>query len=152
MLKRKALMESISSNLHSFLKKIGKNLSLPDKKFLRDATIGLLGAGNPFFEKAGMTAYTTGMPVRCVQLSEAFSMVGVESKGLIDPREVQRKLDGLGAVESEFIEFQIGLFLQAYGKRRLMGAGLERTRFVVSKLTERPVYYVWFNPEMALSV
>jgi len=47
MLKRKALMESISSNLHSFLKKIGKNLSLPEKKFLCDATIGLLRAGNP---------------------------------------------------------------------------------------------------------
>jgi len=47
MLKRKALMESISSNLHSFLKKISKNLSLPNKKFLRDALIGYLRAGNP---------------------------------------------------------------------------------------------------------
>ena len=47
MVKRKALMESISSNLHSFLKKTGKNLSLPDKRFLRDALIGLLRAGNP---------------------------------------------------------------------------------------------------------
>ena len=47
MLKPKALMESISSNLYDFLKKISTNLSLPDKKFLRDATIGLLGAGNP---------------------------------------------------------------------------------------------------------
>ncbi len=42
MLKRKALIESISSNLHRFLKIIGKNLSLPDKKFLRDGLIGLL--------------------------------------------------------------------------------------------------------------
>jgi hypothetical protein len=47
MLKRTALMESISSNLHSFLKNIGKNLSLPDKKFLRDAAIGLLRSGKP---------------------------------------------------------------------------------------------------------
>ena len=47
MLKRKALMESISSNLHSFLKKIGNNLSLPDKKFLRDSLIGLLRCGEP---------------------------------------------------------------------------------------------------------
>jgi len=47
MLKRKALMESISSNLHSFLKNIGKNLSLPDKKFLRDGVIGLLRSGKP---------------------------------------------------------------------------------------------------------
>jgi len=44
MLKRKALMESISSNLHNFLKKINKNLSLPSRKFLRDAMIGILRA------------------------------------------------------------------------------------------------------------
>jgi len=47
MLKRKALMESISSNLHNFLKKIGKNLSVPDKKFLRDSLIGLIRCGKP---------------------------------------------------------------------------------------------------------
>jgi hypothetical protein len=47
MLKRRALMESISSNLHNFLKKIAKNLSLPDKKFLRDSLIGLVRCGKP---------------------------------------------------------------------------------------------------------
>ncbi len=47
MLKRKALMESISSNLHKFLKKIGKNLSVPNKKFLRDGLIGLIRCGKP---------------------------------------------------------------------------------------------------------
>jgi hypothetical protein len=47
MLKRKALMESISSNLHEFLKKIGNNLSVPDKKFLRDSIIGLIRCGKP---------------------------------------------------------------------------------------------------------
>jgi len=47
MLKRTALMESISSNLHSFLKKTGKNLSLADRKFLRGGLIGLIRAGQP---------------------------------------------------------------------------------------------------------
>jgi len=40
-------MESISSNLHNFLKKIGNNLSVPDKKFLRDSLIGLIRCGKP---------------------------------------------------------------------------------------------------------
>jgi len=40
-------MESISSNLHNFLKIIGNNLSVPDKKFLRDSTIGLIRCGKP---------------------------------------------------------------------------------------------------------
>jgi hypothetical protein len=47
MLKRIALMESISSNLHNFLKIIGKNVSVPDKKFLRDGITGLLRCGKP---------------------------------------------------------------------------------------------------------
>ena len=47
MLKRKALMESVSSNLLTFLKKIGKNLPVPDKKFLRQSLIGLLRCGKP---------------------------------------------------------------------------------------------------------
>ena len=47
MLRRRALMESISSNLHGFLKTIGNNLSVPDKKFLRDSLIGLLRGGTP---------------------------------------------------------------------------------------------------------
>jgi len=47
MVKRAALMESLSSNLNDFLKKTSKNLSLPDKKFLRDDLIGLLRAGQP---------------------------------------------------------------------------------------------------------
>jgi len=47
MLKRKALMESIASNLHDFLKKIANNLSVPDKKFLRDGLIGLIRCGKP---------------------------------------------------------------------------------------------------------
>jgi hypothetical protein len=47
MVKQFALMESLSSNLHDFLKKVSQNLSLPDKKFLRDAIIGLIRSGNP---------------------------------------------------------------------------------------------------------
>ena len=47
MFKRKALMESVSSNFDGFVKKISKNLSKPDKKFLKDASIGLLRAGKP---------------------------------------------------------------------------------------------------------
>jgi len=47
MVKQFALMESLSSNLHVFLKKVSQNLSLPDKKFLRDALVGLIRSGNP---------------------------------------------------------------------------------------------------------
>ena len=108
----------------------------------------VMGLVNPFFEKAGMQAFTAPLPARCVQLTQAFSMVGIEDSQLPDSRAVQRKIDRLPSGQVGFIEVQIRCFLQSYGKRRSMAAGLERTRFVLSKLTARPVYYIWFNPKM----
>ena len=112
--------------------------------------MAVMGLVNPFFEKAGMTAYVAKMPVRCVQLLDAFSMVGIEKDTLIDPQKVQRKLDQLRRPEAEFIELQIKAFLASYGKRRNETASLERTRYILSKLTIRPVYYIRFNPELQL--
>jgi hypothetical protein len=55
---------------------------------------------------------------------------------------VQRKMDSLSKDAAEFIDYQMRSFLQCYGKRRNMQAGFERTRFVLSRLTERPIYYI----------
>jgi len=124
-----------------------------------DETIGVIvysmpravmGLVNPFLERAGMKAFIAKMPARCVQLTEAFSMVGIEKEQLVDPKKIQRKLEQLQPSEAEFIEFQIQNFLQSYGKRRNMPPGAERTRYILSKLTFRPVYYIWFNPKIAL--
>ena len=114
--------------------------------------MAVMGLVNPFFERAGMSAYRAKMPVRCVQLTEALSAVGIEKEELIDPQKVQHKLEKLEQHGAEFIELQIRSFLQSYGKSRNMAHCLERTRFVLSKLTFRPVYYVWFNPKIAFSV
>jgi hypothetical protein len=97
-----------------------------------------------------MTPFAAKTPRRCVQLAEALSMVGIEHRQLIDPRKVQLKLDRLSNNRASFIEGQIAGFLNSYGQRRNMKPGLERTRFVLSKLTERPVYYIWFNPKLKL--
>jgi hypothetical protein len=112
--------------------------------------MAVMGLVNPFFEKAGMTPFAAKTPRRCVQLAEALSMVGIERRQLIDPRKVQLKLDKLSRNKAEFIEGQMVNFLHSYGERRNMKPGIERTRFVLSKLTERPVYYIWFNPKLKL--
>ena len=114
--------------------------------------MAVMGMVNPFFEKAGMKAYAAKMPVRCVKLIEAFSAVGIEEEELIDAEGLQRKVEQLGRREGELIERQIRDFLQSYGQRRHGKNSLERTRFVLSKLTFRPVYYIWFNPKTEFSV
>jgi len=107
--------------------------------------LAVMGLVNPFFEKAGMKSFAGKLPARCTRLIEAFSVVAIEQHQLIDPQTVQRKLDRLPTRYAEFIELEIRGFLQSYGDRRNMSPGLERTRYVLSKLTERPIYYIWFN-------
>jgi len=112
--------------------------------------MAVMGTVNPFFERAGMKAYRGKRPVRCARLLEALSLVGIEKEELIDTEIVQGKLGKLKGDESEFIEDEIRKFLDKYGRRRYMQAGLERTRFVLSKLTSRPVYYIWMNENSEL--
>jgi len=108
--------------------------------------MAVMGLVSPFLERAGMTAYVAKTPVRTVRLLEALSSVGVEGKTLVDPERAQRQLDRLGPSKARFVEFEIRRFLQSYSRRRDMAPGLERTEYVLTKLTTRPVYYIWFNP------
>jgi hypothetical protein len=107
--------------------------------------MAVMGLVNPFFEKAGMKAYKAPLPARCVQLKEAFEYVGIKENQLIDAVKVQGKIERLSRRKSLFLERQMREFLAGYGKRRLMSDGLERTRYILNKLTARPVYYIWFN-------
>ncbi len=112
--------------------------------------MAVMGQVNPFFEKAGMTAYAAKLPVRCIQMVEAFSVVGIEEGEFTCPQKVQQKLTALQPNKANFIETQMRCFLSSYGKRRNMSAGLKRTEFVLSKLSSRPVYYIWSNPDRPL--
>ena len=109
--------------------------------------MSVMGMVNPFLERAGMTAYRTQVPVRSLRLIEAFSSVGIEEKQLVNPTETQRSIDRLGASEGQFIELEIRHFLQSYSRCRDMMPGLRRTRYVLSRLTTRPVYYIWISPK-----
>jgi hypothetical protein len=110
--------------------------------------LAVMGWVNPFLERAGMKAYKAKPSTASVQFIEALSIIGVEEAEMIDPRQVQQKLERLGDSEACFIEHQIRLFLKSHGRRRDMPPGLERMRYIVTKLTARPVYYIWFNPEL----
>jgi len=125
--------------------------------------LAVMGRANPSFEKAGLTRYDTPISASCVRLVEAFSAVGVDEQDLIDAEVVQNRLSSLVTCrsysesrgtshEAQFIEDEMMRFLQSYGQRRLMQPGIERTRFVLNKLTDRPVYYIWRNPNIELRI
>jgi len=104
--------------------------------------LAVMGQINNFFERAGMTAYKGEQPIRCVQMIEAFDYAGVNKSELIDTEAVQKKIDRLHLQKQRFINEQMRKFLRCYGKRRAMPPGIERTRFVLSRLGDRPVYYI----------
>lgn len=113
-------------------------------------SLAVMGLVNPFFAKAGMKGHC-GKPLERVErLIEAFGITGIEEDIFIEPGKVQQKLDGLTGAQAQFVEGQIGRFLDAYGKRKSMKPGIERTRYVLSRLADRPVYYIWFNPDKQL--
>ncbi|MHC4533507.1 MAG: hypothetical protein ACYS6K_06105 [Planctomycetota bacterium] len=111
--------------------------------------VAVMGRINPFLRKAGMRPFTSKPSERFAQFIEALSIIGIEGKDLIDPQKVQRRLSRLNGEKNEFIEREIKCFLKGYGRRRNMPPGLDRTRFILSRLNTKPVYYIWFNESIS---
>lgn len=114
--------------------------------------LGVMPLVNPFLEKAGMQVYAPRMAVHHVELLEALSAVAIEEHELIDPRTVQEKFDALPRPAVDFMEVRIQRFLQSHGSRRTMPPGIERTQYILSKLAHRPAYYIWFNPDLEVTM
>ena len=111
--------------------------------------MAVMGRINPFLEKAGMRPFALKPPERFARLIEALNMIGIEDKDLIDSQKVQQKLTRLNGESAEFIDIEIKRFLKGYGSRRNMPSGPERTRYILSRLSARPVYYIWFNEKIS---
>ncbi len=109
--------------------------------------LGVMPLVNPFLEKAGMRSFPPRVSLAHVQLLEAFRAVGIEEDDLLDPARVQERLERLAPRAGEFIEARVRCFLKSHGTRRTMPRGLERTRYLLGRLTQRPAYYIWFNPQ-----
>ncbi len=118
--------------------------------------LGVMPKVNPFLERAGMQSLADGraprIPLDHVGLIEALSTVGIEEDRLINPESVQERLDALTWPAADFIETRVQRFLKSHGRRRTMPPGLERTRYILGKLTHRPVYYIWFNPNLEVTL
>jgi hypothetical protein len=109
--------------------------------------LGVMPLVNPFLEKAGLTAFAPRVAVEHLKLIEALSAIGVEEADLVCPEAVQARFDALARSEASFLEPHIMDFLKSHGSRRTMPAGIERTRYLLGRLTQRPAYYIWRNPQ-----
>lgn len=114
--------------------------------------LGVMPRVNPFLERAGMQAFAPRVPVAHVELAEAFSAVGIEADQLVDPHNVQEHIDALDPSTVDFLETRVQHFLKSHGTRRTMPPGLERTRYILGRLAQRPAYYIWFHPHLEVTL
>jgi GNAT superfamily N-acetyltransferase len=114
--------------------------------------LGVMPLANPFLEKAGMKSFEPRVARSHVELAEALSTVGIEEDALVQPQAVQQKLDALPDRAADFIEARVRQFLKSHGRRRDMPPGLQRTRYILGKLTHRPAYYIWFHPNLEVTL
>jgi hypothetical protein len=115
--------------------------------------LAVMGKVNPFFEKAGMLKFEGNEPGRCVKLRAALSAVGIEEIDLVDIERTHNKLQSLSEKAKNFIEKQFKDFLAAYGRRaKLLPPCSARTEFILSRLSQRPVYYLWRNAAIKLKI
>ena len=113
-------------------------------------SLAVMGAVNPFFERAGMVKHVGKVGRGVCQMRETLEMVGVDERMMVDPAAVYEKVRGLPVAEKNFFDGQVKRFLQGYGKRRNMAEGVERMRFVLSRIGERPVYFCWINDKVEI--
>ena len=109
---------------------------------------GVMCKVNPFLEKAGMTYYKAPPKTSNVRMIEAFEKIGIIDSMLINPIEVHRDIEMLTNKKRQFIEKEFSVFLKGFGNKRYCSPSLERTQFVLTRLTERPMYYIWFNQSL----
>lgn len=114
--------------------------------------LGVMPLVNPFLEKAGMKAFAPRICVEHTELIEAFSAVGIEEDDLVDPEKVAGALERLAVPARDFLEIRIRDFLKSHGTRRTMPCGIGRTRYILGKLTHRPAYYVWYHPDLEVTL
>jgi hypothetical protein len=130
---------------------IEETMPLLDMPYIE--ALAVMGKVNPFFQKAGMMKFEAAEPMRCVKMREALSIVGIEDKDLIDIERTHGKLQLLKPKGKAFIEKEIAAFLAAYGRRsRNLPDSAVRTESILSKLSDRPVYYLWRNAGIKLKI
>ncbi|MBU2596758.1 MAG: hypothetical protein KJ757_04265, partial [Planctomycetes bacterium] len=72
---------------------------------------------------------------------------------LVDIERTHSILQSLNEKQKAFIEKQIMYFLSAYGRRaKTLPDSFQRTEFFISRLSDRPVYYLWRNADCDLKI
>lgn len=111
-------------------------------------SMAAMGRFNPFLERAGMRRIEPPENPKAEDLKLVLDVLGIDPAIWHDPRTVQAKIDALPLGHQAWMDLQMRRFLGAFGCRRNMPAGIERTAFVLEKLSTRWSYFIWQNRKL----
>lgn len=110
-------------------------------------SMALMGRFHPFLERAGMRRFDPPENPNADALRLGLAGLGIEPEIWYDPRAVRARIDAMCDSRQALIDSLMRRFLGAFGLRRKMEAGLERTAFVLEKLSLRWSYFLWQKPK-----
>ncbi len=130
--------------------------TLPKAGTLFVEALAVMGRVNPFFVRAGMTRYESGLSPRAARLVEAFCHIGIGEDELVDPGGLLDAIGMVGVDERRFIAAEMrrfaGTFSRVSGRLAKAAGGRQGddmaalepyVEFVVARVLSNPVYFLW---------
>jgi hypothetical protein len=105
--------------------------------------VSMMGRSHPFFERAGMQAYTPEPDLKTERLQAAFEAAGLKEPVTLSSGHMHASIEALPEPLRGFVTREMEWFCQKFTNRRMRCHSPNRTAFILSKLTERPRYYLW---------
>lgn len=102
------------------------------------------------FIKAGFELFYQETPTRYTQIQSALFRVGIPPQMYHVPEAVQYRMEKLKKSESEFIQHEIKVFLRGFHHHEFMKPGLDRVKYLLSKINYPNAYLLWKNPTLQL--
>ena len=107
----------------------------------------MMGRSHPFFEHVGMKVFLPPPDAKTERMKAAFESAGLSRAISEDTYSAHAAMNALPRDLQCFIDDEMRRFCEKFTNRRGMNHSSERTEFVLSKLTNRPAYYLWTNPQ-----
>lgn len=108
-------------------------------------SMALMGQFHPFLENAGLRQFIPPQNPKTEKLITAMEALNIGRDIWHDPDKVQIRMDCLGEKDAQRLDKCIDAFLGRFGKRRKMMWGLDRTTFILERLTFPWTYFAWLN-------
>jgi GNAT superfamily N-acetyltransferase len=102
---------------------------------------------NQLYQNCGFELYYMAAPLKYKRLLNAFRQVGVTLTETTSPQLVEMRLSSLPRTMSNYIETEITHFLGGFRNADRFVPGLERTKYILTKIPPPEAYLIWFNPQ-----